>query len=556
MTDKTQLRQAAEAALAQQPASQAVLTPEETQRQILELRVHQIELEMQNEELRLSRVELEHSRARFFDLYDLAPVGYVTLNKTGQIQQANLTVATLLGAERGKLLGRPLTRYIHQQDQDRYHVYLKQLFKTRETPSIELRMHQAEGPDFWILLIAAAAVEENGVLITRLALSDVSRRKQHELILGARSRLLFFAQTHTLDDLLRATLDEAELLTESSVGFYHFLEEDQSTLTLQAWSSNTLQHMCQAEGAGRHYPVDQAGVWVDCIRERRTVIHNDYAALPHRKGLPQGHATIVREMVVPVLRDDKIVAILGVGNKTSDYTKEDTNAVVWLADLAWDIAQIKRGEEQLKNSLREKESLLKEIHHRVKNNLQIISSLLSLQSSQIDNPAAQTALRDMQHRVRSMALIHEHLYRSDSLASVNLSTYLAQLCQRLFRALVTESDHIQLHLEMTTVYLEIDQAIPCGLLVNELISNAFKHAFPNQRGGEVWVDLQPLPDATGWRLRVADNGVGLPPDFTMDHLTSLGMQLVKDLTRQLGGQFEIGAGPGVEFTLVFPNPLP
>ena len=547
MTDKTQLRLAAEAALTQQPQNQVALTPDEMQHTILELRVHQIELEMQNVELRLSREELEHSQARFFDLYDLAPVGYVTLNKTGQIQQANLTAATLLGADRGKLLGRPLTRYIHPQDQDCYYLYFKQLFIDRETPSIILRMYQAKGPDFWILLIAAAAVEENGVLVTRLALSDVSPYKRQELILEARARLLLFAQTHTLDELLRATLDEAELLTQSSVGFYHFLDKDQNTLLLQAWSSNTLQHMCQAEGAGSHYPVDQAGVWVDCIRERRTVIHNDYAALSHRKGLPQGHTPIVREIVVPVLRDDTIVAILGVGNKPSDYVREDAHAIAWLADLAWDIAQAKRGEEQLQNSLREKESLLKEIHHRVKNNLQIISSLLSLQAGQVDNPAAQAALRDMQHRVRSMALIHENLYRSDNLASVNLSTYLAQLCQRLFRAMVTESDGIQLHLELAPIHLEIDQAIPCGLLVNELVSNALKHAFPHRRGGELWVKSEILPDGAGWGLRVADNGVGLPPDFTMDHLTSLGLHLVSDLARQLGGHLALGPGPGTVF---------
>ncbi len=550
MTDPAKLRLEAEAALRRrQPESLPVLTPAETQRMLQELQVHQIELEIQNEELRLSQEELEHSRARFFDLYDLAPVGYVTLNLFGLVKQANLTAATLIGVPRGKLLGQTFSRFIHRLDQDLYHRNHKRLFASGESQSYELRVQQTQSMSFWAHLTGTSAVEENGDRVSRLALIDISLRKRHELILEARSRLLFFAQTHTLEELLRATLDEAEALTESCIGFYHFLEEDQTTLMLQTWSSNTVQHMCRTkEGAGRHYPVDQAGVWVDCIRERRTVIHNDYAALTHRKGLPDGHATIVRELVVPVQRDGRIVAILGVGNKAGDYAEEDVHAVEWLADLAWDIVVIKRGEERMKASLGEKESLLKEIHHRVKNNLQIISSLLRLQSDQLDNPPAQAALLDMQNRVRSMALIHEHLYRSDNLAAVNLSTYLAQLCQRLFRAVVTEHDSIHLHLELASIQIGIDQAIPCGLLVNELVSNAFKHAFPHGSSGEVRVVLRPLEDAAaGWHLSVADNGVGLPPDFTLDHLSSLGLHLVRDLTRQLGGSLTIGPGPGAAF---------
>ena len=209
--------------------------------------------------------------------------------------------------------------------------------------------------------------------------------------------------------------------------------------------------------------------------------------------------------------------------------------------------ELKRAEEELQKSLHEKESLLKEIHHRVKNNLQIISSLLRLQANQLDDPVAKVPLLDMQNRIRSMALIHEHLYRSTNLADVDLSTYLKQLCIQLYRVLVLEPARIRLHLELAPIHLEIDHAIPCGLLVNELVSNAFKHAFPADRRGEVRVELQALTDGPGWRLRVTDNGVGLPPDFDMDHLTSLGLKLVNDLARQLGGRLTISAGPGAVF---------
>lgn len=180
--------------------------------------------------------------------------------------------------------------------------------------------------------------------------ADVTERKRGEEIQSSRLSLMTFAQTHTLAELLRATLDQAEALTASQIGFFHFVDEDQKTLSLQAWSTNTVLNMCTAEGAGRHYPVDKAGVWVDCLRERRPVVHNDYASLQHRKGLPPGHAKVVRELVVPVMRGERVEAVLGVGNKPSDYTEYDVQTISTLADLAWEIGEIKRAQEAVKVS--------------------------------------------------------------------------------------------------------------------------------------------------------------------------------------------------------------
>lgn len=179
---------------------------------------------------------------------------------------------------------------------------------------------------------------------------NITERKKAEDILRARLRLIEFSDTHSLDELLQATLDELEKLTDSSIGFYHFLAEDQRTLMLQTWSTNTLQSMCTTEGKGMHYSIEQAGVWTDCIHERRPVIHNDYDSLPHRKGLPKGHAPVIRELVVPILRGEKIMAILGVGNKPRNYDSNDIEVVSQLADFAWDITERKRMEEDLRKS--------------------------------------------------------------------------------------------------------------------------------------------------------------------------------------------------------------
>ena len=183
-----------------------------------------------------------------------------------------------------------------------------------------------------------------------ITLEDITRRKSAECIMAANLRLSEYAGTHSLDELLTRIVDEAEALTGSSIGFFHFLEHDQVTLSLQAWSSNTLRTMCTAEGKGQHYSVDKAGVWVDCIHSGKAVIHNDYAALRNRKGLPQGHAPIVRELVVPVFRDGRIVGIIGVGNKPGDYLEQDIEAVSRLINFTWDIVMGKQSKQEMEKS--------------------------------------------------------------------------------------------------------------------------------------------------------------------------------------------------------------
>ncbi|MEW6263689.1 MAG: GAF domain-containing protein [Thermodesulfobacteriota bacterium] len=153
-----------------------------------------------------------------------------------------------------------------------------------------------------------------------------------------------------MEELLRQTLDEVGWLVGSPIGFFHFVEPDQETLSLQAWSTATRERFCQAQGQGLHYRIDQAGVWVDCVRQRGPVVHNDYRSLPHKKGMPEGHAPVIRELVVPIFRQDLIVAILGVGNKAGDYTAQDIEVVSYLADVAWEIVKAKRTEESLKES--------------------------------------------------------------------------------------------------------------------------------------------------------------------------------------------------------------
>lgn len=171
-----------------------------------------------------------------------------------------------------------------------------------------------------------------------------------EAMVQIRYELLEYATLHTADELLQYALDEVCRISDSPVGFYHFVDPDQQALTLQAWSTRTLQEFCKAEGHGMHYGVDQAGVWAECVQTRAPAIHNDYAGLPNKKGLPPGHAQVIRELVVPVIRDERIVAVLGVGNKGIDYTTRDAEEVAYLADVTWEIIDGRRAQQELKHA--------------------------------------------------------------------------------------------------------------------------------------------------------------------------------------------------------------
>lgn len=181
-------------------------------------------------------------------------------------------------------------------------------------------------------------------------------------LIEIRLSLIDYAAIHTLDEFLTYSLDKIGALLSSPIGFYHFVEPDQRSLCLQQWSTNTLKKFCRAEGKGAHYSIDKAGVWVDCVHQKKAVIHNDYASLPYKKGMPEGHAKLVRELVVPVIRNDKVVAVLGVGNKSTNYTQSDSEIVSYFADVTWTIVQKKQVDEALKKATVDLEERVKELN--------------------------------------------------------------------------------------------------------------------------------------------------------------------------------------------------
>ena len=229
---------------------------------------------------------------------------------------------------------------------------------------------------------------------------------------------------------------------------------------------------------------------------------------------------------------------------------DESGQPVLLQGVAFDITETKKAAEIVKSSLREKELLLKEIHHRVKNNLQITSSLLRLQAAKIPDAAVRQVLRESQDRIRSMALVHEMLYRSQDLARVDFPQYVRALVPQLFRS-YNPGGRIRYRVEIDEIVFGVDLAVPCGLIINELVANALKHAFPGDRRGEICVRMKLEQDR--YRLSVEDDGIGFPAGLDVSQTGTLGLQLVRTLTEQIGGRLQEKTGQGTAFVIDLPR---
>lgn len=227
--------------------------------------------------------------------------------------------------------------------------------------------------------------------------------------------------------------------------------------------------------------------------------------------------------------------------------------VVGLHGTVLDITERKRAEERIRRSLREKEVLLSEVHHRVKNNMAVISSLLALQSRHLNDVRDRDMFKESQGRIRSMALIHERLYQNNDFAHIDLPDYFSALVNNI-KNTFTISSELRVNLEVEHVNLDIDTLVPCGLIINELLTNAFKYAFEGHASPEIGIAIRKL-DSSSFALTVSDNGAGLPPGFDVTHSTGLGLQLVNTLCRQIKGTLETSNSGGAVFSLTFPNKI-
>ncbi|MFM8320295.1 MAG: diguanylate cyclase [Chloroflexota bacterium] len=298
-------------------------------------------------ELQLQHTALQKSEVRYRQLVEFLPNALFVFH-AGKFDLLNSAALKLMrAAHPEQLLGKPVLDVVHASYRPIANERIETVLASGQTaPLLEEKLIRLDG-SIVDVEVTTAPFEYQGQPALQSIVRDITERKRAEAVLQLRLKLLEFAAAHSLSELMQMALDEIGLLTNSPIGFYHFVEEDQKTLTLQAWSTRTRQEFCRAEGAGMVYDLDLAGVWVECIYRRGPVIHNDYAALPNRKGLPAGHAEVTRELVVPTIQAGRIVSILGIGNKPTEYDESDITLVSYIADVIWGIVERKRTESQL-----------------------------------------------------------------------------------------------------------------------------------------------------------------------------------------------------------------
>jgi PAS domain S-box-containing protein len=344
-TDDGRLREDAENRLSGKPKKSIPGTPKDFEADNHELQVHQIELEMQNEELHRAHHETEESRAGYADLYDFAPVAYLTLDENGLISQLNLTAAQLLGVERKLLINKLFSIFLKPEFQDVFHLHRQEVFQSNTKHTCEVVLKKKDGTLFDAQLESTAA-EINGSRVLRTMLTDITERKRAEQNLRREVEWTDFllalyqkAPQLTDQDLYNYVLEQVVKLTNSTIGFFHVVSADRKTITLTAWNKEALED-CTASYA-THYSIDQAGNWADCVRFKRVIVYNDYPRSPNQKGLPGGHAPVRRFMSVPVIEEGKRGIIFGVGNKSEEYDEHDSMQLQLVANSLRNIINLR-----------------------------------------------------------------------------------------------------------------------------------------------------------------------------------------------------------------------
>ena len=396
------------------------------------------------------------------------------------------------------------------------------------------------------------------LLVFKPLLQYIQRQAQTERIAEARLRLMDYARTHTIDELLQYILDVLEALTGSSIGFLHYLEADQKAIKLQAWSSNTLQKMCTTQTEGSHADIERAGVWAEAARTRRPVIHNHYAALPGRKGLPEGHAPLSRQLVVPTIRDNRVVALTGIGNKVQEYTPNDLALVSALADFAWDIVERKLSENAMREQ-KQKETVLtqtlqtlqidiaRDLHDTLGQNISYLRMNLEhlSESEWQDTDMVKGQLRHMTtaaneayELIRTMLAV---LKTGEPTDPIDLfSRYAERVAQRA--AFQVEICHRGIPRQLYP--RQIHQLF---YIFREALSNVEKYARANWVEGEfVWGEGE-------LTLIVSDNGCGFDPQ-TVQSASHYGLQFMRERAELLMGDFSVqsAAGQGTKITVRMP----
>lgn len=368
----------------------------------------------------------------------------------------------------------------------------------------------------------------------------------------SRIYLPMISEKSSMEDMAISILEESKRLTGSQKGYVATIDPENRDMVVHTHSE--MMDECQVKLEDKiRFPVGEDGFYPALWGYSLNTLTGFYTNSPltHKasKGIPQGHIPLESFISVPVVVEGELLGQISLANSDHEYNEQDLESLERISAYYALAIQRIRYKEKIITNLNEKELLLREIHHRVKNNMQIVTSLMNLQKEYVGEEETKKVLGESQARVKSMAMVHEKLYESSDLSHINFKEYVEKLVYGLFYSYGVPRNTIKPVIDVERAEMSMETSIPLGLIINELVSNSLRYAFPNKKTGEIKVSLK----ITGneYELVVSDNGIGLPPQMSLENLKSLGLELVKNLAHQLGAEIKLNQSHGTEFRVKF-----
>jgi PAS domain S-box-containing protein len=435
------------------------------------------------------------------------------LDENGTIIFDSPSSVHILGYPEGSLVGKNPIDYIHPDDQERVKKDLNEVYDNKNTGiPTEFRIRKADGTYLPVESTSQNLTDVPSIAGIVVTTHPIKERKE-------------------MENALRGSEEKYKMLFESDPAYTILLDREGKILEINNAAVNFT-------GKTREDLINKRFIELGLFPEEDKAFQKELFSkvLAGQRVKPSQYGVIdkdgikrfVESQFIPLRQNERVYAVMVIST---------------------DVTEKKIATDKLKASVREKEILIQEIHHRVKNNMQIISSLLNLQSRYVEDGEAVDVLKESQNRVKSMAMIHEKLYQSADLTQINFVDYIQSLVSNLLYSYDIKSDHIKPILEVDDVNLNIETAVPCGLIISELVSNSLKYAFPDGMKGEIFVSLKLVDE--GYELTISDNGIGLPDELDLEKIDSLGLLLVTSLTEQIDGEITIKSIKGTEFKIKF-----
>ena len=477
--------------------------------EVKELRQQIAKFKLRESDYKQAQKKLRESEEKYKNIIVLAPDSIITFNLKGIITSFNKNFSSLSGYHKDEILNKHFTKIpsFPERDLPKYRKLFNSLTKGTLPKPFEVKQIHKDGTPHVAEVRVSLLKRGNKIIGFQAIARDITKRKQ-------------------MEQALRENAERYRELPDSIADV--FFEMDKN-LKYTYWNkaSENLTGISADEALGKSlydlFP-DINGTKADEMYKE--VLSTQQPKTFENEYLLKGKNFIFEISAYPSKRG--------------------------LSVFVKDITERKHTEHQLKKALREKDVILNEVHHRVKNNLQIILSLLRIQFRSIKDEKIREILKISQNRIKSMALIHDSLHRSKDLSKINFSNYVRNMTAHLFSIYNERAKHVGLDLKAGEIHIDINRALPCGLIINELVSNSLKHAFPQEKKGKVSIKIDE-DMGKQFTLVVSDNGIGFPHELDIQNTDTIGMQLVRDLVKQLEGTLELDKSNGTTFKITFEN---